>query len=88
MVTVVQSVEYVMMAEVNWTHSIESLPQISPVMASWLLEEVPLPPSISIIPSLVLSPPFLPSTLPFCHVCRGTYRVAAGFLFSGNVLDD
>ena len=27
-------------------------------------------------------------TLPFCHVCRWTYRVAAGFLFSGDVLDD
>lgn len=32
-------------------------------------------------------PPFL-MTLPFCHVCGETYRVAAGFLFSGNVLDE
>lgn len=42
---------------------------------------------LSIICSLVPPSP-LPPTLPFCHVCRGTYRVAAGFLFSGNVLDD
>lgn len=40
-------------------------------------------------PSIVLAPPPpLPLTLPFCHVCRETYRVAAGFLFSGDVLDD
>lgn len=53
-------------------------------MASWLLERFPLLPPL--YRSHSFSPPSL--TLPFCHVCRRTYRVAAGFLFSGNVLDD
>lgn len=63
-------------------YGIQSPVQILLVMASWLLEEVPLCHSLS----RSFSP--LPRTLPFCHVCRGTYRVAAGFLFSGNGLDD
>lgn len=68
------------------TYHIESQINILLVMVSWLLERVHLPPSVSIILSRSYSP--LPLTLPFCHVCRGAYRMATGFLFSGNVLDD
>lgn len=59
----------------------KSLPQISLVMASWLLKAIP--PSFSHSFSLPCS-----LTLPFCHVCRESYRVAVGFLFSGNALDE
>lgn len=62
-------------------HIMKSLPQISLVMASWLLKAIP--PSFSRSFSLPSS-----LALPFCHLCSGTYRVATGFLFSGNVLDE
>lgn len=79
-----------MMAQSLWSflialrakvHIMKSLPQISLVMASWLLKAIP--PSFSRSFSLPSS-----LALPFCHVCSGTYRVATGFLFSGNVLDE
>lgn len=63
------------------TYSIRSSLQILRVMASWLRGELLL----SFSHCFFLPPPMV---LPFCHVCCGTYRVAAGFLFSGNVLDD
>lgn len=63
------------------SHIMKSLPQISLVMASWLLKAIP--PSFSRSFSLPSS-----LALPFCHLCSGTYRVATGFLFSGNVLDE
>lgn len=53
--------------------------QISLVMPSWLLEYIPP------LFFLSLSPFQWPSL--FAMYVRGTYQVAAGFLFSGNVLD-
>lgn len=71
---------FIIALQIN-VHIMKSLPQISRVMASWPLKAIP--PSFSRSFSLPCS-----LALPFCHVCSGTYRVATGFLFSGNVLDE